>query len=147
MKSVMIQHMVLRVIAKALIPLILLFALYVQFHGDYGPGGGFQAGVIFAAGLILYALVFSLDRAEQVVSPLTQEILLAIGVLLYGGIGLLCLLKGGNFLDYNVLAHDPHHPQHGQHIGILLIELGVGITVTAAITTIFFAFAKRERHV
>jgi multicomponent Na+:H+ antiporter subunit B len=141
----MTQHMVLRVISKILIPLILLFALYVQFHGDYGPGGGFQAGVIFAAGIILYALVFSLERAEKTVPLESLQIHLAVGVLLFGGVGVLCLLEGGNFLDYNVLSSDPDHPQHGQHLGILLIEFGVGLTVTAAMTTIFFAFAKRER--
>ena len=40
---------------------MLLFALYVQFHGDYGPGGGFQAGVIVAVGVILHALVLEED--------------------------------------------------------------------------------------
>jgi len=146
MRREMTQHMVLRVISKILIPLILLFALYVQFHGDYGPGGGFQAGVIFAAAIILYALVFSLERAEKVVPLESLQVHLAVGVLLFGGVGVVCLLEGGNFLDYNVLSPDPHHPQHGQHLGILLIELGVGLTVTAAMTTIFFAFAKRERN-
>ena len=143
MQRVMTQHMVLRVISKILIPMILLFALYVQFHGDYGPGGGFQAGVIFAAAIILYALVFSLEKAEKAVPLESLQIHLAVGLLLYGGVGVVCMLEGGNFLDYNLLSSDP---QHGQHLGILLIELGVGLTVTAAMTTIFFAFAKRERH-
>ena len=52
----MSDYLVLRVIAKLLIPFILLFGFYVQMHGDYGPGGGFQAGVIVAAAFILYAL-------------------------------------------------------------------------------------------
>ncbi len=39
-------------VVRIVIPLIMLFALYVQFHGDYSPGGGFQAGVLFAVGLI-----------------------------------------------------------------------------------------------
>ena len=59
------HHFVLRVIARLLLPSILLFALYVQFHGDFGPGGGFQAGVIFAAGIILYGLVFGLDNVRR----------------------------------------------------------------------------------
>ena len=63
------EQRILRVITKLLLPLILLFALYVQFHGDFGPGGGFQAGVIFASGIILYALVFGLDAARRVLSP------------------------------------------------------------------------------
>jgi len=112
-----IRHVILRVLSKLLIPLIMLFALYVQFHGDYGPGGGFQAGVIFGAAIILYALMFGLDAARRAFPPRV-------------------------FLDYSVLLHDPIH---GQHLGILLVELGVGITVAAVMATIFFLFAGRGR--
>ena len=138
----MTHHLILRVIAKLLIPFILLFALYVQFHGDYGPGGGFQAGVIFGAGFILYALVFGLATARRVVQSAILRVVIALGLLLYGGVGVAALLLGGNYLDYGVLAHDP---VHGQHLGIFLIELGVGTTVAAAMVTIFFAFAGRGR--
>jgi multicomponent Na+:H+ antiporter subunit B len=134
-------HIILRVMAKLLIPLILLFGLYVQFHGDFGPGGGFQAGVIFAAGIILYALIFGLDQAKLHFSPRMLEVLVALGVLLYGGVGVLTMVLGGGFLDYDVLAHDP---VHGQHYGILLVELGVGLTVTAVMVTLFFQFAGRH---
>ena len=132
---------VLKSVSKALIPVILLFALYVQFHGDFGPGGGFQAGVIFAAGIILYGLMFGLEACQRAFSPLVVEIGIALGVLLYGGVGVAGLLLGGNFLDYNVL--DAHNHQHGQHLGILLVELGVGLTVTATMTMIFYKFAGR----
>ena len=138
----MIRHVILRALSKLLIPLIMLFALYVQFHGDYGPGGGFQAGVIFGAGIILYALMFGLDEACRVFPPRVLEILVAFGLLLYGSVGFAAILEGGNFLDYDVLAHDPHH---GQHLGILLVELGVGITVAAVMATIFFLFVGRGR--
>jgi multicomponent Na+:H+ antiporter subunit B len=138
----MIQHVILRALSKILIPLIMLFALYVQFHGDYGPGGGFQAGVIFAAAIILYALIFGLDPARRIFSPGLLRVLVAGGVLLYGSVGLATIALGGNFLEYNVLAHDP---VHGQHLGILLVELGVGITVTAVMVTVFFHFAGRSR--
>ena len=143
MKRHMKRHLILRVVSKFLLPYIFLFALYVQFHGDYGPGGGFQAGVIFAAGLILYTMVFGLENAASAFTPRGLEILIAAGLLLYGGTGVLCMLKGGAFLDYNVLAHDPIH---GQHLGIFLVELGVGITVTAAMYTIFTAFIGRARN-
>ena len=136
-------HSILRVVSKLLIPYILLFALYVQFHGDYGPGGGFQAGVIFAAGIILYALVFGLRAARCVAPPRAVETLIALGVLIFLGTGLVTMLMGGNFLDYSVL--DPHDSSHGQHLGILIVELGVGITVAAVMVLIFFAFAGRER--
>jgi len=134
------HHIVLRVIAKMLVPVILLFALYVQFHGDYGPGGGFQAGVIFAAGVILYSLVFGLEAGMRAVPPEVLRPLAALGVLIYGGVGVATLLLGGAYLDYDVLAHDP---VHGQHLGILLVELGVGITVASVLTLVYFAFAGR----
>jgi len=134
------RQTILRVVSKLIIPLILLFALYVQFHGDYGPGGGFQAGVIFGAGFVLYGLVFGLEALRRVARPAFVESLIAFGLLLYAGVGVVSMLRGGNFLDYGVLAHDP---VHGQHLGILLVELGVGITVAAVMITIFHSFAAR----
>ena len=136
------RKMVLRIPSKLLIPFILLFALYVQFHGDFGPGGGFQAGVIFAVAFILYALIFGIGNARRVVPASISRIALAAGLLLYAGVGVAGILMGGHYLDYSVLAHEP---THGQHIGIALIELGVGITVAAAMITIFFVFAGRGR--
>lgn len=133
------HHLVLRVIAKLLIPLILLFALYVQFHGEYGPGGGFQAGVIFASGFVLYALIYGVENLRKVVPLGFLRIVSALGLLLYIGTGVAGLLFGGNFLDYNVLASDP---VAGQHLGILLIELGVGTTVAAVMLMMFYVFAK-----
>lgn len=136
------HNLILRVIAKYLFPVIALFAFYVQFHGDYGPGGGFQAGVILSVAFILYALVFGLDTAGQVLPPGVLRILACTGVLLYAGTGVVTMLFGGNFLDYDLLALNPIE---GQHIGIMLIELGVGVTVSAIMLMIFFAFAGRER--
>ncbi len=132
------HHLVLRVVAKLMIPLIMLFALYVQFHGDYGPGGGFQAGVIFGAAFILYALVFGVSGVQNVVTIPALRVLAAFGVLLYAGVGVVSLLLGGNYLDYDYLSHDP---VHGQHLGILLIELGVGITVASIMILVFYNFA------
>ena len=137
----MTNYHILRVISKLLIPFIFLFALYVQFHGDYGPGGGFQAGVIFASGIVLYTLIFGLKRAQSVVPLRVVEVLFSFGVMLYASVGIAGILKGGQFLEYGVLAHDP---VHGQHMGILVIELGVGITVTAVVIAIFFAFVGRS---
>jgi multicomponent Na+:H+ antiporter subunit B len=134
------HYSVVRVVSILLIPVILLFALYVQFHGDYSPGGGFQAGVIFAAGIILYAMVFGLDEAMVVVPPGVMTALAAIGLLLYSGVGVETVILGGNFLDYDELAQNP---VDGQHLGILLVELGVGITVTSVMVLMYYAFAGR----
>lgn len=138
----MSHHLIVRVIAKMLIPFILLFALYVQFHGDYGPGGGFQAGVIFAAAFILYALVFGVETARKVAPDWVVRTGIALGGLVYGMTGVVSLFRGGNFLDYSVLRDDP---VAGQHLGILVIELGVGITVASVMTAVFFTFASRGR--
>jgi len=135
-------NLILHVVAKFLIPLIIVFALYVQFHGDFGPGGGFQAGVIFSAALILYALVFGLDAAEKIIPPHLLRILASLGLVIYAGVGVVTLLLGGNYLDYNTLGSTQIA---GQHLGILLVELGVGITVSAVMLIIFFAFAGRGR--
>jgi len=136
------RHFVLRVTTKLLMPFVLLFALYVQFHGDFGPGGGFQAGVIFGAGFILYALVYGIESAMRVAPAGALRVLISAGLLLYIGVGYASLALGGNFLDYGVLAHEP---AHGQHLGIFLVELGVGVTVAATMVTVFFNFAGRGR--
>ncbi len=138
---------ILRVVTKLVIPYIILLAFYVQFHGDYGPGGGFQAGVILAAAYILYALVFGLQAVQRVARPSILEILMAGGVLLYGGTGIATLLAGGNFLQYSVLEHQVGGGMlpSGEHLGMFLIELGVGATVAAVMISIFFSFAGRER--
>lgn len=141
---------IIRVVTKVIIPYILLFAFYVQFHGDYGPGGGFQAGVIFAAAIILYGLVYGLDAAKRIAPPRVIEKLMAAGVLIYAGTGILTIVMGGKFLDYDRLEHHvlPNfHLPSGQHLGIFLVEVGVGVTVTAVMTMIFYAFAGRTRTV
>jgi multicomponent Na+:H+ antiporter subunit B len=137
------DHVVLRVVAKLMIPAILLFALYVQFHGEYGPGGGFQAGIIFAAAIVLYALIYGLNAAQRAIPPTAVHVLAAVGALLYIGVGVSTMLLGGNFLEYKVLAADPHV---GETAGIILIELGVGITVGAVVITLFYSFAGRARR-
>ena len=136
------DRVILRIGAKILIPFIMLYALYVQFHGDYGPGGGFQAGVIFAAAFVLYALIFGLGNAVKVLPPKAVYVCGALGVAIYLGVGYLTLAMGGEFLNYNVLAHDP---AHGQHYGILGVEFGVLVTVFGVMVALFYAFAGRRR--
>ena len=137
----MSTHVVLRVVAKLLVPFILLFALYVQFHGESGPGGGFQAGVIFAAGFFLYALVFGPANARRVAPEWLTSSLMALGVLLFAGTGFASLLYGANYLEYGVFAADF---AGGQRLGIFLVELGVGITVASVMVAIYLAFAERR---
>jgi len=134
---------VLRVVGKLLIPYMVVFALYVQFHGDYGPGGGFQAGVISAAAVIFYAIIFGLPAARRVVPEPLVESMVAAGALLYLAVGFTGLALGGNFLDYFVLGVGP---VSGQHRGIFWVELGVLITVAGVMLKIFYMFAGRGRR-
>ncbi|MBG50969.1 MAG: Na(+)/H(+) antiporter subunit B [Alphaproteobacteria bacterium] len=140
------HHYILRIISKMLIPPIMLYAFYVQFHGDFGPGGGFQAGVIFAVAFILYALVYGVEKLRKVLPPLIVRAGMALGVLLYAGTGAYSLFKGYNFLDYAALA-EPGHAKAGQHLGILLVEAGVGLTVASVMIAIFLAFASRAPQI
>jgi multicomponent Na+:H+ antiporter subunit B len=134
---------VLRVVGKLLIPYMLIFALYVQFHGDFGPGGGFQAGVITAAAIIFYALIFGLPAARRLVPEPVVETMVALGAFLYLAVGFAGLALGGNFLDYFVLDQDP---VAGQHRGIFWVEVGVLITVSGVMLKIFYMFAGRQRE-
>ena len=134
------REVIIKIVSKKLIPLILLFALYVQFHGDFGPGGGFQAGAIFSAGFILYSLVFGFDKLVSAVSPRVLELISVTGVLLYIGVGFLCMILGGEFLNYSVLADTQ---VAGQHLGILLVEFGVFLTVFSVLLLIFYCFVSR----
>jgi multicomponent Na+:H+ antiporter subunit B len=133
---------VLRVTTKFILAPLLLFALYVQFHGDYGPGGGFQAGVIAAAAIILYGLINGLGPAQKIVPVGLLEVLSPGGVLIYLSVGIAGMLMGDNFLDYNHLAHDR---VHGQEWGVFLVEIGVFVTVFSTMIAIFYAFAGRRR--
>lgn len=134
------DDLVLRVVGRLMIPAILLFALYVQFHGDFGPGGGFQAGVIIAAGVIFYALIHGVTATRRLVPDYVVETMVASGVLIYAGVGLAGLLLGGHYLDYSVLSHDP---VHGQHRGIFWVEVGVATTVCGVMLKIFYMFTSR----
>lgn len=133
---------VLRVATKFMLAPLLLFALYVQFHGDYGPGGGFQAGVIAAAAIILYGLINGLGPTQKIVPVGLLEVLIPGGVLMYVAVGIAGMLMGDNFLDYNHLAHDA---VHGQEWGVFLVEIGVFTTVFSTMIAIFYAFAGRRR--
>lgn len=137
----MSDFLVLKVVAKLLIPFILLFGFYVQMHGDYGPGGGFQAGVIVAAAFVLHAIVFGVRTARRVAPMPVLVTIACLGVLLYAGVGIANILYGGRFLEYGVLAHEA---AHGNHIGILIVEIGVGMAVAAVMMIIYFSFARRR---
>ena len=131
-----------RVATKLLLPFIVLFALYVQFHGETSPGGGFQAGVIIAAGVILVSITFGQTTAKKIAPWGLVERMIPLGVFIFAGTGVVSLLSGANFLDYSVLAHDP---VHGHEYGIIIVEIGVLITVAGTMISLFYAFVERGR--
>jgi multicomponent Na+:H+ antiporter subunit B len=138
----MSEQTLLRVVAKLSIPFILMLGIYVILHGELGPGGGFQGGVILASGLILYGLVFGADELRKRVPVVVLDSCMALGALIYAGTGLASLLAGGTFLDYGMLT--PHSAGDGEALGMTLVEYGVGITVSSVMTTIYLMISERR---
>jgi multicomponent Na+:H+ antiporter subunit B len=126
---------VLRVVARWNIPFMVVFGLYVQTHGELGPGGGFQAGVIIAAGFILYGMIFGAAAMRRIVPRWVSDLAAAGGVLLYAGVGVYSMLLGYEFLDHTAI--NPANPGAGEPWGMVLVEYGVGFTVAAVMLTIF----------
>jgi len=133
--------------AGLVVPFLQLFALYVIFHGHHSPGGGFQGGVIFGATVILLAISRDLRSTRQRFSEKRAVYLACLGLLLYAGTGVACLLLGGNFLDYGVLSRlVAVDPVMARSHGILLVEIGVGMAVSAIMIWIYYNVASAGRH-
>lgn len=137
------HHSVLRVVGKLIIPVLLLFGLLIQFHGKYSPGGGFSAGALFAAAIMLYGILEGADRSAKAMPEKVMLKLAALGCTIYTSVGIVCMLLGQPFLDYNALWSNP---QIAQYYGILMVEFGVGLTVTAVLIMIFNAIANRATY-
>lgn len=132
------SSIILQTICRMLIPVMQIYALYVIIHGHHSPGGGFQGGVILGAMLILHSLVFGLRRTLKKFSEIKQRFFNHIGVLIYAFVGLLCLILGGNFLDYSVLSKILFvEPTYARSLGILFVEIGVAITVMSVMFSIY----------
>jgi len=126
------ESIIIKTIARLLTPFIQIFALYVIMHGHSSPGGGFQGGVILGASFILLGISFGMKEVKKRFSEKLLTISTSLGVFIYAGIGFLCLILGANFLDYGIL---PIPEPRG--MGMLGIEIGVGITVMAVMVSIF----------
>ena len=133
------QSVIVKTFCRLLAPFIQLFGLYVIVHGHTSPGGGFQGGVILGASFLLVSIAHGAETMRRRFAPTTQTAAASLGVALYAGVGLLCLLLGANFLDYGVLpAAEP------RSLGMLGVEIGVGITVMAAMVSIFHDLVSFE---
>lgn len=139
--------LVIQVTSRILVPFIQLFALYVIAHGHYSPGGGFQGGVIYGAAVILFAVSNTLRKAIQRVSEKQSAVLCALGVLIYAGTGMYCLLAGWNFLDYSALAGLLGvDPVTARSHGILIVEIGVGLAVTMVMIWIYYNLSSSGKQ-
>lgn len=136
------DDVIVKTLSRLLIPFIQIYALYVIAHGHYSPGGGFQGGVILGASLVLLVITYGLNNALRMMSERLNTILCSLGVFIFSGIGLLCIILGGNYLDYGALDKIFHVgiPQ-ARSLGILGIETGVGIAVMAVMFSIFLDIA------
>jgi len=133
------DDIIIRTVARVFMPFIQIYALYVIMHGHHSPGGGFQGGVILGASFILYLITHGVEDAKKRMSELRAGLFSSFGLLIYSGIGLLCLIMGGNYLDYGRLSTILKViPAQARSLGILGVEIGVGITVMAVMLSIFF---------
>ncbi len=138
------ENVIIKTICRILIPFIQIYALYVIMHGHYSPGGGFQGGVILGASFILLVMAFGAEASQKRISLKKLTVLASLGLLIFSGIGLVALLMGGNYLDYGKLPLPLESIPKIRAMGILGIEIGVGIGVMAIMITIFFAIASYE---
>ena len=127
------ESVITKTLSRMLVPFIQMFGLYVIMHGHSSPGGGFQGGVILGSSFILLALAYGTAEVKRRFSLAALTVLTSAGVLVYAGIGVLCVVLGANFLNYGILpVHEP------RSMGMMGIEIGVGITVMAALVSIFY---------
>jgi len=137
---------VVRVVAALLSPFIAMFGLYIIAHGHYGPGGGFAGGVFLAVGAILPRLTLPEHVAYRLVPTTVGPVAGAIGMLGFLGIGLAPLLLGGDFLDYSLLAFGGMEVPRARYLGILVVEIAVGLAVFGAMILLFDVLTGRAHE-
>jgi len=139
------DDIIIKTLARILVPFIQLYALYVIMHGHHSPGGGFQGGVILAASLILLMITHGVKNTQKRISDKAVAIFSSSGVFIYAGIGVACLFLAGNYLDYSKLAGLLHvDPAQARSLGILGVEIGVGLAVMAVMFSVFFNISRGE---
>ncbi len=141
------EDIIVKTLCRFLIPFIQLFGLYVIAHGHGSPGGGFQGGCILAASFVLILIAFDLAEAKKRFSEKLNNFFNSFGVLIYTGTGWMCLLLGGNYLDYGRLSKIlPVDPVQARYYGVFAVEVGVGITVMAVMVSIFLDLITGGKH-
>jgi multicomponent Na+:H+ antiporter subunit B len=138
---------VVKTASRLIVPFSQLFALYVIAHGHHSPGGGFQGGVILGASIILYAIANNMRASLARINEKLAVLLCGLGVFIYAGTGALSVLLGKNYLDYSALSRlFGVDMVAARSLGILMVEIGVGITVMAVMVHLYYALASAGRH-
>lgn len=137
------DSIIVQAMSRLLIPLAQLFAIYVLFFGQYGPGGGFVAGVIWTTSMILTFLVFGLKSPQ---GRLVEKALHGdgIGLIIFVGVGGLCLIGGGEFLNYAHLEIPGLDAPARRYTGILLAQIGVAVDVAVTGISIVLSLAYHD---
>ena len=139
------DDIIIKTLARILVPFIQIYALYVIMHGHHSPGGGFQGGVILAASFVILMITHGIKKTQKRISEKAVAIFSSSGVFIYAGIGVVCLILAGNYLDYSTLAKLLYvAPAEARSLGILGIEIGVGLAVMAVMFSVFFNISKGE---
>ncbi len=127
--------------AGLLVPVVQFFAVYVLVFGQFGPGGGFVAGVMLAASFTIGILA---NGREGSSSGRARKMLAGdgAGLLLFVFIGGLCLIGGGEFLNYSSAPLPGIDSAWRRHIGILLTQVGVALDVAVAAVSIVFSLSE-----
>lgn len=146
--SLWVPHdLIIKTTARFITPFLQIFALYVIAHGHHSPGGGFQGGVILGAAIIMYAISYDLRRSIQRIGERETALLGSAGVLIYAGTGALCMVLGADFLNYGALAGLLRvDPIMARSHGMLIVEVGVGIAVSAVMVWIYYNLSSAGRH-
>jgi multicomponent Na+:H+ antiporter subunit B len=137
------DSIVVRTVCKIVIPFAQVFGLYVLFHGHESPGGGFQAGAILGASVILARFTVPREITLRYLTGSGAIRVGAAGVLIYAVIGLLPLPWGGSFLGYGAVPLGGLPPAEVRSLGILAVEIAVAIGVTGVMVSIFDDLAPR----
>jgi multicomponent Na+:H+ antiporter subunit B len=133
-------------VSRLIAPLIQVFGLYTILHGHYGPGGGFQGGAMLAASVLLVRLCIR-NEADQMLFKHTMGTPAGIaGALVFVGVGIVTILAGGSFLDYSTLPFGEMSPARLRSMGILIVEVGIGVAVMSTLISIFDSLLGDEQN-
>lgn len=135
---------VVRVTAAIVAPFIFMFGMYIIIHGHYGPGGGFAGGVFAAVGVVLPRLTLDDSVSYRIIPAAVGPIAGAIGLVIFLAAAIAPMFYGASFLDYGALANTFMDAPRARYLGILVVEIGVGVTVFGAMVMIFDALAGKE---